>query len=117
MDAESAPISHNPIQQQRGRLRYAVVLYKELLELVNDQQRPRDRFRSARPLVARDVLHAELPEQVAAVLEFIIHPLQDAQAEFPVALNRHHARMREQVSRIALELHTLLEIRSEEHTS
>ena len=88
-----------PVQQQRRRLRNPVVLDEELLELINDQQRPRDRLGAAGPLVARDVLHAELAEQVAAVLQFVIHPLQDAQAELAVALDGHHPRMGQAVGR------------------
>ena len=99
-----------PVQQQRRRLRDLVVLDEELLELVNDQQRPRDRLGAAGPLVAGEVLHAELAEQVAAALQFVVHALQHAQAELPVALDGDHPRVRQPVGGVALELDALLEV-------
>src|ERR1039458_9406354 len=51
MDAESASLAHYPVQQQRRRLRNPVGINEELLELVNDQQRPRDRLGASRTLV------------------------------------------------------------------
>ena len=93
-----------------ARLRDAVVLDEELLELVDDQQRAGHGLLAAGALVAGDVLHAELAEQVAAALQFLIHALQHAQAEFAVALDGHHPRMGQAVRGVALELDALLEI-------
>ena len=50
-----------------GVLRELVVLDEELLELVDDQQDPRQRRRRLGLAVAVEVLHAELAEQLAAV--------------------------------------------------
>ena len=93
-----------------ARLRDLVVLDEEFLELVDHQQRARHRLRAARALVAGDVLHAELAEQIAAALQFVIHALQHAQAEFAVALDGHDARVRQALGGVALELDAFLEV-------
>ena len=68
------------------------------------------RLRAAGALVAGDVLHAELAEQVAAALQFLVHALQHAQAELAVALDGHDPRVRQAVRGVALELDALLEV-------
>ena len=50
-------------------------------------------------LVAGDVLHPELAEQVAAALQLLVDPLQHAQPELAVALDRDHPRMRQLLGR------------------
>ena len=86
-------------KQQRGGLRDRVVLDEEFLELVDDQQRARHRLGAAGALVAGDVLHAELAEQIAAALQFLIHALQHAEAEFAVALDGDDAGVRQALGR------------------
>ena len=76
-------------------MRNVVILDEEFLELIDDQQRARHRFGAAGALVAGDILHAELAEQIAAPAQFLIDPLQHAQAEFAIALDGDHARMRQ----------------------
>ncbi len=43
-------------------------------------------------------------------LQFLVHALQHAQAEFAVALDGHDARVRQSASRVALELDAFLEV-------
>ena len=62
MNPERAALAHQPIQQEGSRLRDFVVLDEELLELVNEQQRPGKRLGAARTFVSGHVLHAELAE-------------------------------------------------------
>ena len=59
------------------------------------QQRARHRLGAAGAFVAGDVLHAELAEHIAAPLQFLIHALEHAQAEFAVALDGDDARVRQ----------------------
>ena len=95
VDAESAALPDDAVQQHRSALRNLVVLDEKFLELVNHQQRARHRLRAAGAFVAGDVLDAEFAEQIAAALEFVIQPLQHAEAEFAVAFDGHHARVRQ----------------------
>src|SRR4030095_15882787 len=67
-------------------------------------------FSAAGFFVPREVLDAEPAKQIAAALEFIVHALEDTEAEFAVALDGHNARVRETAHRIALELDALLEV-------
>jgi DNA polymerase III epsilon subunit-like protein len=99
MDAKRAALPDDAVQQHRRALRDAVFLGEKFLELVNHQQRARHRLGAARPLVTGHVLRAEFAEQIAAPAQFLIHPLQHAQAEFAVALDGDHFRVRHGGSR------------------
>jgi hypothetical protein len=110
VNPKRASLPDNPVQQKRGGLRDLVILHEELLELVNDQQHARQRHLPAGALVTGQVLHAELAEKVAAPAQFIVEPLQDAQAELPVTLDRDHARVGQAMSGITLELNPLFKI-------
>ena len=59
---------------------------------------------------ARNVLHARGAEAIASFLQFLVQPLQHAQAELALALDRHHLRMRQLVRRVRLELNAFLEV-------
>ena len=110
MNAEGTSLAHNTIQKDRGILCDAIVFHEEFLELVDNQEGSRHRFTSARLLVASHVLHPQLAEHVPPPLQFLVHPLEHAQAELPVTLDRHHPRMRQTRRRVAFEFHPLLEI-------
>ena len=110
VDAERAPLPHDAVQQHRRPLRDAVLLHKKFLELVNQQQRTRQRFAAARAVITGEILRPALPEQIAAPAQFLVHPLQHAQPERPVALNRHHPRMGQPAAGITLELDALLKV-------
>ena len=110
MNAERPALADEPVEQKRGVLRDAVVFNEEFLKLVNDQERSGERRCAAGPLVAGQVLDAELAEEIAAATQLIIHPLQHAQTELPVALDGHHPRLRQFVGRVAFELDAFLEV-------
>ena len=94
----------------RGILRDLVVLDEKFLELVDHQQRTGHRLGAAGALVAGHILHAQLAKQVAAALEFLIDALQNAQAEFAIALDGDDAGVRQFLFRVAFELDAFLEI-------
>ena len=50
-------------------------------------------------LVAGDVLHAELAEDVAAPLQLLVHALEHAEAKLAVALDGDDARVRQPLRR------------------
>src|SRR5215831_13129776 len=104
MNAEGAALSHNAVEQERSGLRDAVVLDKELLEFVNQEQRPGNGFSPAGPFIAGKVLDAELAEQVTAAFELIIDALQHTQTELAIALDGDHPRMGQPLGSVTLEL-------------
>ena len=110
MNAEGTALAHEPIQQQRSGLRHAIVLGEKFLELVDDQQRARQRFLAAGALEARHVLHAEFAEEIATPAQFFIHAFEHAQAELAITLDRHHARVGKALRAVALELDAFLEV-------
>ena len=93
-----------------GVLRQLVVLAEELLELVDDQQRPRHRQLRPALAVGGQVLHARLAEQLAAAGQLRVEPLQHAQAELAVAFDRDRPGVGQVVRRVRLELDALLEV-------
>src|SRR5262249_31964111 len=110
MQAERAALADEPVEQKRGFLGQLVVFDEELLQLVHDQQDPRQSL--IRPLgtVTRDVVDAGGAVFVAANLQFRVQSLQDAQAELALALDRDDAGVRQVLLRVWLELDTLLEV-------
>ena len=110
MDAEGPALPDQAVEPQRSLLRQLVLLDEELLELVHDQQDARERGRSGRVPIAVDVLHSGIAEAVGTEAELGIETLQDAEPELALALDRHHARMRQLVGRVDLELDALLEV-------
>ena len=63
-----------------------------------------------RRAVALDVLQAVAAEQIAPGAQLVVEPLQDAHAELPLALDRHHPRVRQAGAGVGLELDALLEV-------
>ena len=55
-------------------------------------------------------LHSGFAKQIAAASQFLIQSLQHAQAELAFAFDGNHARVRQLVFRVRLELDTLLEV-------
>ena len=60
--------------------------------------------------IAGEVLHADLAEDVAADLQLGVEPLQHAQAELALALDRDDPGVRQLVRGVGLELDALLEV-------
>ena len=110
MDAEGAALAHDAVEKQRGGLGDGIVIDEELLELINQKQGAGHGLLAPGALVAGNVLHSQLAEDVAAALEFVVHPLKHAEAEFAVALNGDDAGMGQLLGGIALEFHALLEV-------
>src|SRR5439155_17729172 len=103
VDAERASLADQPVEQEGGMLRDAVVLDEELLEFVNDQERARKRIGAPGPFIARKILNAEPAEKIATPAQFFIHPLKHAQPEFPVAFDGDDPRVRQPASGVTLE--------------
>jgi hypothetical protein len=117
VDAERSALAHESIEQQRCFLRDLVVLDEELLELIHDQEsagherRALAQARAARPLaIGREVLHARIAEEVAALGEFRIEATQHRQTKLTLALDRDDACVWHLVRRVRLELDALLEV-------
>ena len=113
VDAEGATLPDEPVEQQGGFLGDLVVVDEELLELVDDQQDARHRADRRRWIVPRYPARSWTPagaEDLAALLHLHIEPLEDAQAELPLALDGDHPGVREVVARVGLELDALLEV-------
>ena len=110
MNSERAALADQTIEEQRGRLRQRVILDEELLEFVDHQQHARQRLIGARVAESRQILHADAPEQLAAILQQRVQPLQDADAELAIAFDGDDSGMRQPVSGVGLELDTLLEV-------
>src|SRR5207244_10754437 len=110
VDAECASLPHDSVKQNVGRLCNTIIFDEELLELVDDQQAAGNRFGAARFFEAGHVLDSESPEQVAPTLQFLIKPLQYAEAKFTVALDGHHSRVRQAVRGVTLEFNAFLKI-------
>ena len=110
VDAEGAALPHEPVQDQRRVLPDLVILDKELLELIDHQQCPRHRLPVISFEVARQILHAELAEDLASVLELVVQTLKHAETELAIALDGDGAGVGQAVHGIRLEFHALLEV-------
>src|SRR5690349_18099954 len=110
MDAKGAALSNNPVQQKGRGLGNLIVLDKELLEFIDQQQGARDGLGSPSPLIAGEVLDAKVSEQIPAAPQFVINPLQHAQTKLAIALDCHHPSMREVFGGVAFEFNSLFEI-------
>ena len=110
VDAERTTLPDQAVEQQRDLLRDLVVLDEELLELVHDEQDARHGDFGPGFAVASQVLHAELAEELAAVLELDIEPLEHAQAELALALDGDDPGVRQLHRGVNLELDAFLEV-------
>ena len=95
---------------ERRLLRELVFLDEELLKLVDDQQDAGQGRRTGHVAIAVDVLHAGVAEPVGPQPQLGVEPLEHADAELALALDRHDARVRQLVRRVDLELDPLLEV-------
>src|SRR5262245_6700778 len=87
-----------------------VVAGEKLLKLVDDEQHTRQFGTWRGVAITLNVLYSRLPEEISSALQLLIEAIQDAHAEFALALNRDHAGVRQPMCSIGLELHTLLEV-------
>ena len=110
MDAERPALPDQAVETRGRLLRQLVLLDEELLELVHDEQDAGKGRRTGYVAKAVDVLHAGLAEPVGTHAQLGVQPLQDAEAELALALDRHDARVRQLVRRVDLELDALLEV-------
>ena len=110
MDAERPALADEAVEPEGGVLRQLVLLDEELLELVDDQQDAGQRRRAGGIAVAVDLLDAGVAEPLGPHAQLGVEPLEDAQAELALALDRHDARVRQLVGRVHLELDALLEV-------
>ncbi len=110
VDSKGSALADQAVEQQRRLLMHAIVLDKELLELVDDQQHTRHRLVRTRIAISGHVLNMMLAEQVAAFRQHPVQPLQNTQAKLPVTLDRDDSRMWQFVSDVGLELDSLLEV-------
>jgi len=93
VDAKSAALTHQPVEEQCGGLRIAVILDEEFLELIDDKQDPRHPHVGTGVAKRGDVLHPLPAEQVPAFLKHRIETLEHARPEFPIALDGDDSRM------------------------
>ena len=80
------------------------------MELVDHQHHARQRFVWSSVAIARQILNSHAAIQVAALLEQLIEPLQHANAELAVALDRDDPRVWQPLRGIRLELNPFLEV-------
>src|SRR5262245_46924380 len=110
MHAERSALADQAVEQAGCFLSDLVVLDEELLELIDDEQYARrPALRHALP-PGVEILSSDGPEAFAAQLQLRVEPLQDAQAEFALALDGDHAGVRQLVDGVGLELDALLEV-------
>ena len=110
MNSERSALPHQPVEQQRGRLRVLVVLDEELLEFVHDQQNARHLDCRPSTAEAREVLHADIAEKVTALFQNRIQPFEHADTELAVTLDGDDSRVRQFVRRVGFELDPLFEV-------
>ena len=111
VDAERTALPDQAVEQQRDFLGDLVVLDEELLELVDDEQDARQRHFRAGPRDSRSGPDTpSCAEEVAAVLELDVQPLEHAQAELALALDGDDPRVRQLERGVDLELDALLEV-------
>ena len=110
MDPERPALPHQAVEQERRLLGELVLLDEELLELVDDQQDPRAGGRPRGVPIAVQVLHAGVAESVGPLAHLDVEPLEHADPELALALDRHDGRVGQVVGRVDLELDPLLEV-------
>ena len=91
VDAEGPALADQAVEQKRGLLGELVFLDEELLELVDDQQDPGQGGRAGSVAIAVEVLHAGVAEPVGPQPHLGVEPLEHADAELALALDRHDA--------------------------
>ena len=110
VDAEGSALADEPVEQERGVLGELVVLDEELLELVDQEQDPREVLVGPGRAVAGDVLRGDGAVHLAATLQLDVEPLEDAQAELALALDGDDPGVGQLVDGVGLELDALLEV-------
>ena len=110
VDAERSSLPDQAVEPQGGLLGELVLLDEELLEFVDDQQDAGQRRRAGGVAIAVDVLHAGIAEPVGTQAKLGVQPLEHADAELALALDRDDARVGQFVGGVDLELDALLEV-------
>ena len=110
MHAERTTLPDQAVEQQRDLLRDLVVFDEELLKLVDDQQDARHGHLGPGLAVAGQVLAAQLAEDLAALLELDVEPLEHAQAELALALDGDDPGVGQLHRGVDLELDAFLEV-------
>ncbi len=110
VQSKSPPLPDEAIEQQGCVLGDLVVLDKEFLEFIDDQQDARRGPAAFCLPVGAQVLRSHFTKPIAAEFQLGIEPLQDTEAEFALAFNRNHTGMRKRVGGVGLELDPFLEI-------
>ena len=108
--AERATLPDQAVEPQGRLLGELVLLDEELLKLVDDQQDSGQGRRAGDVAVAVQVLHARVAEPVGPQAQLGVEPLEHADPELALALDRDDARVRQLVRRVDLELDPLLEV-------
>ena len=112
--AEGAALTHQAIQQQRRFAGELVIFDEEFLELVHDQEDARQ-VRQLRMLggilaVAGQIVDAGGAIDFAALAQFDVKSLQDAQAELALAFDGDDAGVRQRQAGVGLEFDAFLEV-------
>src|SRR5688572_2688295 len=108
MDAEGTALAHDAIQQHVCRLGNPIIFDEEFLEFIDHDETPRHaHVRVALPK-SRQVENARLPKQLSATFQLLVDAFKHAQTKLTVAFDGDDARVRQAMSRIALELNALL---------
>ena len=110
VDAEGPALADQAVEQERGLLGELVFLDEELLELVDHEQDPRQGRRAGSIAITAEVLHAGIAEPVGPQPHLHVQPLEHADAELALALDRHHAGVGQLEGGVDLELDALLEV-------
>ena len=110
VDAEGPALADQAVEQEGGLLGELVFLDEELLELVDDEEDAGQGGRAGGVAVAVQVLHAGVAEPVGPQAHLDVEPLEHADAELALALDRHDAGVGQLVGGVDLELDALLEV-------
>ena len=91
VNAEGPSLADQAVEQKRSLLGDPVFLDEELLEFVHHQQDPGQGRCAGSITITTEVLHAGIAEPVGPQPHFQVQPLEHADAELALALDRHHA--------------------------
>ena len=111
MHAKAAALPNDPVEQQRSLFLDPIFLREELLEFIDDQNRPRHPGIGFALAIFADAFRSvSLLKQFRAGRHFLVERAQDADAEFTLALNRDDPGMGQGRICVILEFDTLLEV-------
>src|SRR6266568_57006 len=115
MDAKGTASAHHIIKNLRCLRGNRVVLNKEYLEFIHDQENAWQHLAGFLPVFGQGcnflrTLFLGFVEEVSSMLDFFTQSLKDTQAKFPLALNSNDTYMRQLGIGVSLELYALFEI-------